>query len=318
MPKKERQSKRENWQSALFAFTALFLAAFIFSDSFRTSRNLINLLVQVPALRILTIGQTFAVLTGGIDLSVGSTVSLATAIAATTMSKIGIFGSLSIIYGVGILVGLLNGFAVAWLQMNPFITTLATMVIVKGLTLYVLPAPGGLIPYEYVKAIMYTDLLGIPVFVWCFAGLAVLTILLLYKTKFGLNIYSIGGNKLAAVLSGVRVHRTLVLAYIMSSLMATTAGVLMTARISCGDPLVGDPYTLDSIGAVAVGGVSLAGGQGGLIGGLTGAFLIGSISNILNMLGITPYWQFILKSLIIISAIGLAIRIETIQGARER
>ena len=234
------------------------------------------------------------------------------------MSKIGIFGSLSIIYGVGILVGLLNGFAVAWLQMNPFITTLATMVIVKGFTLYVLPAPGGLIPYEYVKTIMYTDFLGLPIFVWCFAGLAVLTMLLLYKTKFGLNIYSIGGNKLAAVLSGVRVNRTLVLAYIMSSLMATTAGVLMTARISCGDPLVGDPYTLDSIGAVAVGGVSLAGGQGGLIGGLLGAFLIGSISNILNMLGITPYWQFILKSLIIISAIGLAIRIETLQGARER
>jgi len=318
MPRKKRQSKRENWQSPLFAFAALFLAAFIFSDSFRTSRNLTNLLVQVTPLGILTIGQTFAVLTGGIDLSVGSTVSLATAIAATTMSKIGIFGSLSIIYGVGILVGLLNGFAVAWLQMNPFITTLATMVIVKGFTLYVLPAPGGLIPYEYVKTIMYTDFLGLPIFVWCFAGLAVLTMLLLYKTKFGLNIYSIGGNKLAAVLSGVRVNRTLVLAYIMSSLMATTAGVLMTARISCGDPLVGDPYTLDSIGAVAVGGVSLAGGQGGLIGGLLGAFLIGSISNILNMLGITPYWQFILKSLIIISAIGLAIRIETLQGARER
>jgi len=315
---KKLRSKRENWQAPVFAFTALFLIAFLFSDSFRTSRNLVNLLVQVAPLALLTIGQTFVILTGGIDLSIGSFVSLATTIAATTMAESSIAISLLLIYGVGLSIGLLNGFAVSYLQMNPFVTTLATMVIVQGLTLHILPAPGGVVPYEYVKVIMYTRMLNMPVFVWLSIGVSIIMMIVLYKTKFGLNLYAVGGNKLAAVLSGVRVRQTLVLAYIMSSLMATTAGVMMVARISCGDPLVGQPYTLDSIGAAAVGGVSLAGGRGGLIGGLIGAFIIGSISNILNMLGVTPYWQFVLKSLIIVAAIGFAIRIKLMQGAREK
>lgn len=136
----------------------------------------------------------------------------------------------------------------------------------------------------------------------------------MYKTKLGLNLYSIGGNKLAASLSGVPIHKTLIAAYVLSSVMATTTGLLMSARISCGDPLVGEAYVLDSIGAAAIGGVSLSGGKGGILCATAGALIIGSISNILNMFGVTPYWQYVLKSAMIILAITFAIKIEHLGG----
>lgn len=303
-------SKRENWIIALLAYAVLFGVAFVFSDTFRTSRNLTNLLVQITPLGIITLGQSFVIITGGIDLSVGSVVSLATTVAATTMQKFGILTSIFEIYAICLTIGLLNGIAVSVFNMNSFITTLATMIIAQGLTLHLLPAPGGVISYKFVKAIMRTYFMGLPLFVWFYVIAIVVLSFFLYRTKIGMNLYSVGGNKTAAALSGISVRKTLILAYMVSSAMAASAGLLMTARISCGDPLVGQPYVLDSIGAAAVGGVSLSGGRGGILSAVIGTFIIGSVSNILNMFGVTPYWQYVFKSIMIVFAITAAARLE--------
>lgn len=311
---RDKQSKRENWFIALIAFIVLFSVALIFSDTFRTSRNITNLIVQITPLGLITLGQMFVIITGGIDLSVGSVLSLATAIAANTMKSSGIISSILMIYELCIIIGLINGLAVSIFGMNSFVTTLATMIIAQGLTLHLLPAPGGIIPYSFVKFIMRNYFIGLPIFVWFFIASASILSVLLYKTRFGLNLYAVGGNKSAASLSGIPVRKTLIMAYVLSSIMAASSGLLMTARISCGDPLVGQPYVLDSIGAAAIGGVSLSGGRGGIICAVIGTFIIGSISNILNMFGVTPYWQYVLKSVMIISAITLATKLERLGG----
>lgn len=310
----KKRSKRENWFVAFIAFIVLFSIALIFSDTFRTSRNITNLIVQITPLGLVTLGQMFVIITGGIDLSVGSILSLATAVTANTIKNFGIVSSVFMVYGLCIIIGLINGIAVSIFRMNSFVTTLATMIIAQGLTLHLLPAPGGIIPYSFVKFITRNYLLGLPIFVWFFLIAALILSIFLYKTRFGLNLYAVGGNKLAASLSGIPVRKTLILAYTLSSIMAASSGLLMTARISCGDPLVGQPYVLDSIGAAAIGGISLSGGRGGVICAVIGTFIIGSVSNILNMFGVTPYWQYVLKSIMIVSAITFATKLERLGG----
>jgi len=303
-------TKRENWLIASLAYIVLFGVAFCFSDTFRTPRNLMNLIVQITPLGIITLGQALVIISGGIDLSVGSVVSLATAVAAVTMKNQGVLASILEIYALCLCLGLINGLAISVFNMNSFVTTLATMIIAQGLTLHLLPAPGGIIPYKFVKLIMRSSILGLPLFCWFYVLAGLVLSFFLYKTRFGLNLYSVGGNKTAASLSGIPVRKTLIAVYMLSSFMAASAGILMVARISCGDPLVGHPYVLDSIGAAAIGGVSLSGGRGGIVSAVFGTLIIGSVSNILNMFSVTPYWQYVFKSIMIIFAITLATKLE--------
>lgn len=311
------RAKRENWILVMVIAVVLYGLTAIFSPSFRSSQNIRNLIIQLTPLMLVTLGQSIVIFTGGIDFSVGSVLSLSTVIAATVMVKIGFIPGLIVILLVAILIGLLNGWVVSHLEINPFIMTLSSMIIVQGIALYILPGPGGKIPLSYSRFIFGKDILGIPPYTWIAAVIFLMVAFVLYKKKFGLQIFAIGGNRDASFLAGIPVHWVTMGVYICSSLLAASAGILMSARIACGDPLVGQNFSLDSVGAAVVGGASLTGGRGGAWGALGGAIILGSISNILNMLSINPYWQFISKSLIIIIAIALAIRLEKL-GTNER
>jgi ribose/xylose/arabinose/galactoside ABC-type transport system permease subunit len=232
------------------------------------------------------------------------------------MMRVGVLPAIIVILLITGLFGLLNGLVITRLNINPFIMTLASMAIAQGSALYVMPGPGGKIPRVFMNFIYYKDLLGLPVYTWIAIAIFFLIAFLLYKRKFGLNVLAVGGNKEAAFLAGINVNWVIIGTYILSSILAATAGILMTARIAGGDPLVGQGFTLDSIGAAVVGGISLAGGRGGVFSALGGVFILGSISNILNMLSINPYWQFVLKSLIIIATIATAIRLESLSEGR--
>lgn len=303
-----KKSKRENWLFVYLAFISFFIVMSIFSSDFRSLGNLNNLIVQLVPLAVLTIGQTMVIITGGIDLSVGAVMSLGTVLAATQMQNIGIFPAIFLILLIGAVIGIVNGMLVSIIGMNPFITTIGTMIIVKGLTLGILPGPGGIVPYPYVKKVMYTDIFGLPLYFYIFVIIYLIMCFVLYKLKYGANIYAVGGNKEAAYLAGISYKKTIILTYMISSILAISGGLLIAARISSGDPLVGDSFQLETIGSAAIGGVSLAGGTGGLIGALGGVMIFGSLSNMLNMLNVTQYLQFAIKSLIIIAALAFAIK----------
>ncbi len=309
------KKKRENWLPVYVIFILLLIVMIIVSPDFRSTTNIRNLIVQLTPLGLLTIGQALVLITGGIDLSVGTVMSFGTVLVATQMNQIGVFSSILLIVIIGIIIGAINGSLVSFLGMNPFITTIGTMTLVKGLTLWVSPAPGGMVPYTFSNVVMYTELLGLPVFCWIFFLIYLIMCIILYKTKYGRHLYAVGGNPDAAFLAGINVNRTVIVSYIFSSMLAIVGGILMSARISCGDPLVGDPFQLETIGSAVMGGVSLAGGRGGLIGALGGVLIFGGIANMLNMLSVSPYWQFIIKSIIVICAIAFAIKSQQIEVA---
>jgi ribose transport system permease protein len=310
-------AKRENWQLVFMIAISLYALTAIISPSFRSVENIRNLVIQLTPLLLVTIGQTLVIMTGGIDLSVGPVLSLSTVIAATLMLQVGLLPGIAIVLAVAALIGLLNGLVITRLGINPFIVTLASMAIAQGVALYVLPGPGGRIPRSFMDIIYGKDFFGLPLYTWISIALFLFMAYLLYKRVFGLHIFAIGGNREASFLAGIDVNWVTTGTYIISSLLAAIAGILMTARIAGGDPLVGQSFTLDSIGAAVVGGASLTGGRGGVFGALGGVIILGSISNILNMLSINPYWQFILKSGIIIATIAIAIRLEGL-GEKER
>jgi ribose transport system permease protein len=305
-------AKRENWLLVFSIAIILYSIAAIFSSSFRSLENIRNLVIQLTPLMLVTLGQTLVILTGGIDLSVGPVLSLSTVLAATLMVRIGVLPAIVVILIITALFGMINGLVITRLGINPFIMTLASMAIAQGSALYVLPGPGGKVPREFMNIIYYKDFLGLPLYTWIAAGIFIFIAFILYKRKFGFNVIAVGGNKEASFLAGINVNWVIIGTYVFSSLLAAMAGILMSARIAGGDPLVGQGFTLDSIGAAVVGGVSLTGGRGGVFSALGGVIILGSISNILNMLSINPYWQFVLKSAIIIATIAIAIRLENL------
>jgi ribose transport system permease protein len=313
----KRTTSRENWLLVFVLAVALFGITAIFSPSFRSMVNLRNLVIQLTPLLLVTLGQTLVILTGGIDLSVGPVLSLATVLAAVLMVQIGVAPAIVVILLAAAIFGLLNGTVIARLGINPFIMTLASMAVAQGLALYVLPGPGGKIPREFTASIYGTEYLGLPVYTWVALGIFLLFAFMIYRHKFGLQVFAVGGNREAAFLAGIPVAWVNTGVYILSSMFAAAAGILMTARIACGDPLVGQSFTLDSIGAAVVGGASLTGGRGGALGALGGVLILGSISNVLNMLSINPYLQFVFKSFIIIATIAVAIRLEGL-GSKEQ
>jgi ribose transport system permease protein len=304
------KERRENWIFVLIIAFVLYGSTAVFSPSFRSVENIRNLIVQLTPLMLVTLGQSLVIFTGGIDLSVGSMISLSTVIAATLFMKLGLIPGIIIILCIAVLFGSINGWLISKLKINPFIMTLSSMVIAQGIALYILPGPGGKIPAFFVRFTFGVEFLGIPIYSWIALFFFLIISFIIYKSKFGLQIFALGGNKEASYLAGIPVQWVTMGVYICSSLLAAIAGILISTRIACGDPLVGQIFSLDSVGASVVGGASLAGGRGGALGALGGVIILGSISNILNMLSINPYWQFLLKSMIIITAIALAIRFE--------
>lgn len=289
-----------------YALVVIFLAGAISQPAFLTLRNIRNILVSVTPWSIATIGQTFVILTAGIDLSVGPVISLTNVIAAFLMKDYPeqAIPIILLCLAVGTVVGLINGLAVAYLRLNPFIITLATGTVAQGLALEVMYQPSGMVTPGF-REVSRGSLGPIPYAVIYLLVLYLVGSYILKRTPYGLSIYAIGGNEASARLSGIRTRRVLLSVYAISGFLAACAGLFIASRIGSGDPLVGEPYALDSITAAVLGGASLFGGIGDLWGGLAGALIIAILSTLLNMNNINPFYHWIIKGAILISALAL-------------
>jgi ribose transport system permease protein len=284
----------------------LFVVLAFSADRFLSPQNLANVSGQVAALLIATLGQLVVALAGGIDLSVGSVVSLAGSIVATQTDPL---WGVSLALLMGLTVGLVNGLGVAVAGIHPLIMTLATMTFLQGLAYVVLPIPGGQIAPGLGRLATGT-LAGLPVgVVWCAVCAAALA-LLLHRTRLGLHLFAVGANARSAHLNGVRTMAVVVAAYVLCSLLAAVAGIYLAARVSSGDPAMGAAFALESITAVALGGVRLTGGVGSVIGAVTGALSLGLMTNGINLLGISPFLRGTLTGVLLLLAVCLQRRKE--------
>ncbi len=274
------------------------------SNSFLSYSNISNILRQVSINALIAVGMTYVILTGGIDLSVGAVMALAGTLAAGLMAG-GMNGVLALIVCllVGLAFGLANGAFVAFAGMPPIIVTLATMGIARGLGLiYTGGYPISGLP-QWINWFGEGRFLGIDAPIVIMIVVYVLGWVLLERTPFGRYVYAIGGNETATRLSGVRVARSKLIIYALSGFTAAIAAVVLTGRLMSGQPNSGQGFELDAIAAVVLGGTSIAGGRGSLIGTLLGALLLGVLNNGLNMVGVNPYVQTVVKGAIILLAI---------------
>lgn len=275
------------------------------SENFFSVSNIMNVLRQVSIVGILAVGMTFVILTGGIDLSVGAVMALSGTLAAGLMVNMAMPGWVGLLagLGVGVGLGLFNGAMVAWGRMPAIIVTLATMGIARGLgLLYSGGYPISGIP-SWISWFGIGRIGIVPVPVIAMVVIYALAWVLLQRTAFGRHVYAIGGNELAAKLSGVKTQFIKLTVYGISGLTSAFAALILTGRLMSGQPNAGVGFELDAIAAVVLGGTAIAGGRGLILGTLIGAVLLGILNNGLNLMGINPYLQDVIKGLIILLAI---------------
>nr|WP_223155060.1 ribose ABC transporter permease [Alkalibacillus aidingensis] len=284
------------------------IALTIMSPQFISIDNLLTVLRQVTIIALLAFGMTFVILTGGIDLSVGSTLALAGALTAGFMAS-GMDPILAVLLGVlaGAIMGAFNGVIIAKGKVAPFIATLATMTIFRGLTLvYTDGRPvTGFTDSEAFDLIGRGYLFGIPIPVIIMFVIFFILLFILKKTVFGRHVYALGGNEEASILSGIKVNRVKIWVYLLTGALSALAGIILTSRLGSASPNAGFTYELDAIAAVVLGGTSLSGGRGWIFGTLVGALIIGVLNNGLNLLGVSSNYQQIVKGGVILLAVLL-------------
>jgi ribose/xylose/arabinose/galactoside ABC-type transport system permease subunit len=294
------------------AFVLILLTLMILSPTaFARPANLINILKQASINGILAAGMMYVIISGGIDLSVGSIVALSGVIAASFAhpGEYPFIVPLVLAILVGGLVGLVNGVGVAYGNIPPFIVTLGTMTIVRGVALIAAngqPVFGVSDTFEALAGGFVFKF--IPNLVVYFIVVTLILAFVLTRTVFGRRVYAIGGNEIAAKVSGINVERVKVAVYTLCGLLAGLAGILLASRIISGNPTSGQSYELDAIAAVIIGGVSMSGGAGKWYGTVIGALLIAVISNGLDILNVSSHFQLIIKGLIIIIAVLVDIK----------
>ncbi|MEB8068791.1 ABC transporter permease subunit [Mammaliicoccus fleurettii] len=278
----------------------------IMNSAFLDLSNLLNLLRQVSINGLIAFGMTFVILTGGIDLSVGSILALSSAFTAILITS-GLDPIVALIVGVlgGFLLGVFNGILVTFGSMAPFIATLATMTIFRGLTLVVTDGnPITSLGDSYMFQLFGKGyFFGIPVPAVTMIIVFIVLAIILQKTTFGRHTYAIGGNEVASKISGIKVNRVKILIYGISGLMSALAGAILTSRLNSAQPTAGTSYELDAIAAVVLGGTSLAGGKGRIVGTLIGVLIIGVLNNGLNLLGVSSFYQQVVKGIVILIAV---------------
>ena len=290
----------------LFVILLVGLGLTLTTDTFLSVANLTNVARQVSINGILAVGVTFVLLTAGVDLSLGSVVALS-GVACATFAHPGdhpVFVPIVVGLLTGAACGLVNGVLVTRGGVAPFIVTLGMMTISRGLALIV---SGGrpVANMSNELTALAGDFLGIPIPVLCFAGVALAAWFFLRNFRLGRHIYAVGGNENAARAAGVPVERVKLFAYGLCGLLTGLAGVVLAARITTGQPNAGQAYELDAIAAVVIGGTSLAGGVCTITGTLLGVLLIGVINNGLDLLGVSSYYQAVIKGVIIVGAVWL-------------
>lgn len=295
-----------DYQVVIILLVAMFVITVIAAPEFFNIGNLTNVARQASITGIVAIGMTFVILTGGIDLSVSAVLALSS-VCFAMMLQAGMPVPLAILATaiVGALIGILNGIGVTFCGIQAFIMTLATMAAANGAAL--LLCDGTPISIDVDSPILNVlgngNILGIPGPVVVFIVGVLLAIFVLRYLPFGRFIYGIGGSQEAARLSGVRTTRVLLIVYMVSGFCAAIAGLVMTSRLFVGQPTAGGFVMLDSIAAVVIGGTSLMGGRGGMIGTIVGVLLLAMVANLLNLLGVSPFNQQIAKGVIIFVAV---------------
>lgn len=264
-----------------------------------------NLRIFLP-LMILAAGQTIVIIGGGIDLSVGTMVSMVNAILVTLITRESAAGEIALgvalALAAGMAAGLLNGLCVSYLRLQPIVTTYATSFVFAGVALWVLPRPGGLLPSTLTKAYREAPL-GLPMALWIGVVLLLLWVGL-RGTRYGRYLFAVGGKAEAAYATGVPVSRVRLSSYVISGLMAAVSAMALTLNTGTGDPRIGDAMTLPSIVAVVLGGTRLSGGQGGIAGSLIGVVVLGTIRNIISFANVPTWWQTLVDALIIVFALA--------------
>ncbi|MDQ6479132.1 ABC transporter permease subunit [Dyadobacter sp. LHD-138] len=300
---------------SLIALFILCLALSILSDKFLTVSNAWNVMRQISVNICISTGMTLIVLTAGIDLSVGSVLALCGAITAGLLRNgievpsgnlyIGFTLLGAVIAGIltGSFLGAFNGWAITKFKVPPFVATLAMLTIARGLTMLWtqgFPISGLGDTFLYFGT---GWLLGIPVPVWISGIIVLIAVLITNKTRLGRYIYAIGGNESASKLSGINVNRVKIIVYTIAGALAAIGGILVTSRLDSAQPNAGTSYELDSIAAVVIGGTSLSGGRGSILGTVQGAIIIGVLNNGLVLLNVSPFWQQVVKGFVILLAV---------------
>lgn len=289
---------------AFIGFLLIFIIIAIISPNFLTSSNLISITRQVAINAILACGMTFVILTGGIDLSVGSASALnATVIALLLKNNFPVIPTLIFSLILGCVIGAVNGFFVTKTKLPPIIVTLSMMEITRGTALLL---TGGYPVSGYKADINFIGSGNVPLYIVIFVF--IIAWLFLTYTRSGRYIYAIGGNKEAVKLSGIHANKYELMAYIICGLTTAIAGIILVARTGSGQPNAADGFELNAIASVVLGGTSINGGYGHIYGTLIGAFTLGLINNGLNLLNINPFTQQVVKGIIIIVAILIGLK----------
>ncbi|MEZ0394104.1 MAG: ABC transporter permease [Desulfurococcaceae archaeon] len=286
----------------LIAALGLFVASAILSPYFLSVYNQKILLAQTAPLGLLALGESMIILMGSIDLSPGSTMALAGTVAAMADKMYGFPLTLSILAGLGVgcLIGLINGLLVTKAKIPSFVATLATLVAGRGAVLLMTGGTSisGLTTYR----ILTEETFGIANLVWIFAMAIAVNFLMLRRLSFGLKIYSIGGNEEAARYSGINADRVKLAAFVIAGLYYAVSGIMMDARLEAAYPWTGWGYELDAIASSVLGGVQLTGGVGSPLGPAIGAYVLTLLTNVLVLLGVNPYVQWVVKGVVLVAA----------------
>lgn len=303
-------------QKSLIALLVMIVIVSLLNPHFFTLANILNILRQTAVNAIIAVGMTLVILTAGIDLSVGSILAFAGAVGASLIAReIPLAISVPAALAVGTAMGAASGIIIAKGRVQAFIATLVAMTLIRGLTLVFTdgrPISTGFTDTADAFAFIGTGyLLGIPFPVWLMALTFGAAWYLLNHTRFGRYIYALGGNEEATRLSGINVDRIKITVYAICGFLSALAGLIITSRLSSAQPTAGAGYELDAIAAVVLGGTSLMGGKGSIMGTLVGALIIGFLNNALNLLDVSSYYQMIAKAVVILLAVLVDTRSKT-------
>tara|TARA_R110002124_G_scaffold287193_1_gene471120 strand:+ start:25546 stop:26520 length:975 start_codon:yes stop_codon:yes gene_type:complete len=300
---------------SLIALFILCLGLALMTDNFMTTDNFWNVMRQISVNVCISVGMTLVILTAGIDLSVGSILAFCGAVTAGLLSNgisipaLNLFIGFTVLGAVlaGLLVGgglgFINGYAITKFKVPPFVATLAMLTMARGFTMLWTkghPISGLGETFGFLGTGWF---LGIPMPVWISGVVVVTAIVLTGKTRFGRYIYAIGGNENASLLSGIPIAKVKIWVYALAGILAAVGGILVTARLDSAQPNAGFSYELDAIAAVVIGGTSLSGGRGTILGTVLGAIIIGVLNNGLILMSVSPFWQQVIKGLVILLAV---------------
>jgi ribose transport system permease protein len=300
---------------SIIALLLMCIALSLLSDKFLTVDNTWNVMRQISVNVVISVGMTLVILTAGIDLSVGSILALCGVITASLIKfgielpginlfiEFTILGAILVSILIGGVLGWFNGFVITKFKVPPFVATLAMLTIARGLTMLWtkgFPITGLGDDFAFLGTGWF---FGVPMPVWISAFVVVIAIVVTNKTKIGRYIYAVGGNEVASLLSGLNIKQIKIFVYTIAGMLAGVGGLIVTSRLDSAQPNAGFGYELDSIAAVVIGGTSLSGGKGTVLGTVQGALIIGVLNNGLVLLNVSPFWQQVIKGLVILLAV---------------